>query len=137
MIASGKNSKTDNIKVAILLNLLGDEGFEYENPEDATKLETVINKFELYCKPLKNIVYEHFKFFKRDQLPGERIDQFIKALRNLASTCDFKEGDTLILDRIVLGVSDARMQERLLQKPDLKLSEAIDICRSMENSKVT
>lgn len=143
LTASGKNNKDDNVKVAILLNLLGDEGiriyntFEYLDNEDKNKIEVVLNKFETYCTPTRNMVYEHFKFFKREQLPNENIDHFITALKQLASTCDFKERDILIRDRIVLGINDRRIQEKLLQKPNLELSEAVNICRSMETSVAT
>ncbi|KAJ8972329.1 hypothetical protein NQ317_005911 [Molorchus minor] len=81
LLASGKSSKGDDVKIAMLLNLLGDEGiqiyntFEYEEGEDKKKLAVVLNKFGQYCNPLKNLVYEHFKFFKRDQLSSESIDQ--------------------------------------------------------------
>ncbi|XP_072384611.1 uncharacterized protein [Diabrotica undecimpunctata] len=143
LTASGKSEKPDHIKIAILLNQLGDEGlkifntFEYENVEDDQKYNVVLCKFDTYCSPLKNLIYEHFKFFKRDQLQNESIDQFVTALKQLASTCEFKEKDTLILDRIVLGTHDLRIQEKLLQCADLKLAQAIDICRAMENSAVT
>ncbi|XP_074025754.1 uncharacterized protein [Leptinotarsa decemlineata] len=143
LIASGKTSKADPVKIAILLNLLGDEAikiyntFEYEEDEEREKLATILSKFEAHFNPTKNLVYEHFKFFKREQLSCETIDQFITALKQLASTCDFKEKDVLIRDRIVLGVKDPRIQEKLLQSPDLKLTEAINICRSMEASVAT
>lgn len=121
LIASGKSNKEDKIKIAVLLNTLGDQGiqiyntFEYENEEDEKKYSIVLEKFDVYCSPLKNLVYEHFKFFKRDQLPHEGIDQFVTALKQLAVTCEFKERDVLILDRLVLGVRDLKIQEKLLQ----------------------
>lgn len=143
LLASGKCGKTDEVKIAILLNLLGDEAiqiyntFEFESTEDKKKLETIIAKFEAYCNPLKNLVFEHYKFFKRDQLPDETLDQFLVALRQLASTCEFKEKDVLILDRIVLGIYDLKIQEKLLQYSNLNLQTAVAICRSMENSAIT
>lgn len=143
LVASGKSDKKDNVKIAILLNFLGDEGlrifntFEYSDEEDEKKLSTILDKFDKYCQPIKNLVYEHFIFFKREQLQGESIDQFVTALRQLASTCDFKEKDVLIRDRLVLGVKDSRIQEKLLQYPNLGLSDAISICRSMEASVAT
>lgn len=143
LLASGKTNKSDEVKIAILLNLIGDGGlhiyntFEYEETENKNKLEVILEKFDKYCNPMKNIVYERFKFFKRNQLINESIDQFVTELKQLASTCEFKEKDMLIRDRIVLGVRDSRIQEKLLQNSDLKLNEAIDICRSMENSVFT
>ncbi|XP_050503479.1 uncharacterized protein LOC126882554 [Diabrotica virgifera virgifera] len=133
ILASGKSTKPDSIKIAVLLNYLGDEGiriyntFEYEEGEDKNKLSVVLEKFDQYCEPLKNQVFEHYKFFKRNQLQGETIEQFVMSLKELANSCDFKKKDVLIRDRIVLGVIDERIQEKLLQKPDLSLAEAINI----------
>nr|CAI5842937.1 unnamed protein product [Callosobruchus analis] len=83
-LATGKTNKPDDIKIVILLNLLGDEGLhifntlEFEEEGDnANSIETVLKKFDEYCNPVKNAVYEHFKFFKRDQHLGETIDQFV------------------------------------------------------------
>lgn len=143
LLASDKVGKTDKVKIAVLLNLLGDEAlqvyntFEYDAGEDSNKLETVLDKFEAYCNPIKNMVYEHYKFFKRDQNPNETVDQFVTALRQLASTCEFKEKDVLIRDRIVLGIRDPCIQEKLLQNPNLGLNEVIQISRSMECSAET
>ncbi|GJQ79083.1 hypothetical protein Trydic_g5339 [Trypoxylus dichotomus] len=69
-------------------------------------------------------------------LQGESIEQFTTALKELADTCEFKEKDTLIRDRIVLGIRDFRIQVKLLQCPNLSLSEAENISRSMETQKV-
>ncbi|KAJ8910235.1 hypothetical protein NQ315_002559, partial [Exocentrus adspersus] len=47
------------------------------------------------------------------------------------------ETEVLIRDRLVLGIRDPRIQERLLQESDLSLNDAIKICRSMETSVAT
>ncbi|KAK9730633.1 hypothetical protein QE152_g14380 [Popillia japonica] len=99
LIASGKANKPDEVKIAVLLNIIGDQGlsiyntFEYGTEEDRTKYETVLDKFEKHCNPLKNLVYEHYKFFIRDQHEGESVDEFTTELKKLASTCEFKEKD--------------------------------------------
>ncbi|KAK4884780.1 hypothetical protein RN001_001051 [Aquatica leii] len=54
-------------------------------------LVLLIHHLPAIKSPLTNIVYEHFKFFKRDQLPNETIDQFITTLKQLPTTCEFKE----------------------------------------------
>lgn len=67
LLASGKNDKKDNVKIAVLLNLLGDEAlaiyntFEYDeiSGENKEKLITILDKFEKYCSPRKNLVFEH------------------------------------------------------------------------------
>ncbi|GJQ66157.1 hypothetical protein Trydic_g4219 [Trypoxylus dichotomus] len=109
LLASGKSKESDEIKIALLMNFLGDEGiriyntFEFNEGEDRNKLSEILSKFDKYCQPVKNLVFEHYKFFKRNQLQ-------------------------------VLGIRDSRIQEKLLQHPNLSLSEAVNIIRSMETS---
>ena len=44
--------------------------------------------------------------------------------------------DSLIRDKIVLGVQDKKIQIRLLRKTDLSLHKATSICRAAEEVKV-
>ena len=55
-------------------------------------------------------------------------------LRTLAQTCGLCSclQDSLIRDRIVLGVADANTRKRLLQHSKLTLQQSIEICRSFE-----
>ena len=65
------------------------------------------------------------------QEPGEKVAHFVTALRSLAQTCDFQDiKDSLIRDRIVLGVADQRLTKRLLTAEDPDLRNASEICRS-------
>ena len=67
------------------------------------------------------------------QEPGEKVDHFVTALRSLAQTCDFRDiKDSLIRDRIVLGVADQRLTKRLLAAGDPDLTKALEIGRSEE-----
>ncbi|KAK9746917.1 hypothetical protein QE152_g5741 [Popillia japonica] len=78
MLASGKSNKTDDVKVATLLNFLGDEGieiyntFEYETEGDENKLNIVLKKFDEHCQPMKNIVFEH-EIFQTGSDDGRNI----------------------------------------------------------------
>ena len=53
---------------------------------------------------------------------------------NLAKSCNFCDcmSNSLIRDRIVMGVYDAGTRKHLLQKRQLTLQAAMDICRSDE-----
>lgn len=70
LLASGKNDKTDNETVAILLKFLGDEGiqiyntFEYQDAVDEQNPLMALEKFNNYCNRVNNLMYEHFKFFE-------------------------------------------------------------------------
>lgn len=66
--------------MALLLNIVGKEGVElYKtfnlSKESKNNLAVVLQYFEEYCIPMKNIVYESFKFFNRIQLGGEKFER--------------------------------------------------------------
>ncbi|KAL4718171.1 hypothetical protein ACJJTC_003386 [Scirpophaga incertulas] len=57
---------------------------------------------------------------------GETFDAFYTAIRKLAEYCNFDtQKDRMLRDRIVIGVSDHRMQQKLLEVKDLSLDKAV------------
>ena len=85
--------------------------------------------FQNYCNPRKNITFERHKFNTRNQEQGETIDQYATELRKLASTCQFKDlRDGLIRDRMICGIDNQTIRERLLRESDLTLEKALNIC---------
>ncbi|XP_011688911.1 PREDICTED: uncharacterized protein LOC105450661 [Wasmannia auropunctata] len=137
MTANGLHQKSDEVKVAIILNTIGEEGIDIFNnfnlsEEDQKKYEAVVKKFDEYLLPKKNIVYERFLFYKRVQEPNESVDNFVKELKKLAQNCEFTDKQDMIRDRIVLGIADLKTQEKLLGMTDLKLEKAVEICRARE-----
>lgn len=141
--ASGKDEEKDEKKkVAMLLNLIGDEALEVFNTfqfaagTSVDNLVDVLAKFESYCNPRKNLVYEQSKFFTHSQREGEPFDKFLIELRKLAQTCEFGDkNDQLLTLRVVLGINDRVLRERLLRVPDLTLVKAADYCRAAEVSR--
>ncbi|GFU92981.1 transposon Ty3-G Gag-Pol polyprotein [Trichonephila clavipes] len=66
LLATEKFGRTDKIKIAILLNLLGSEGLEIYNAfklESKANFSDVLQEFEEYCSPRQNVAYERYKFF--------------------------------------------------------------------------
>ncbi len=60
-------------------------------------------------------------------------EEYIRSLHELANTCDFgaaKDGN--IRDRLVIGILDCKLSERLQLLPDLTLRNAIDLVRQSE-----
>lgn len=141
MIATGNNTKTDQVKVAILLNVMGEEAVDiYQNlaieKEDQDKYDEVIKAFEKYLIPKRNVTYERFVFNNRNQKEGEPFDSFLQEIKNLIKTCEYGDQQEEILkDRIVIGIADKKIQEKLLYFDDLKLQKCVDICRSSEVTK--
>lgn len=140
--ASGLTTKTNDQKVAILLNAIGEEGveiyntFKFETDTDKDNLEKVLSEFEKYTSPKKNVVYERYKFYMRSQQEGELFDHFLTDIKILSKSCEFMDQtDSMIRDRIVLGAADLSLQEQLLKKQDLDLNKAVDCCRAAELTK--
>lgn len=70
------------------------------------------------------------------QKEGQSFDHFLAELKKAVKTCEYKEEDEMIRDRVVLGIKDKTTQERLLREERLDLTKAIAFCRITEISKV-
>lgn len=141
MVATEKGKKSDEIKCALLLTLMGEAALDVYNTftfaeDEVNKLAILTNKFEIYCNPKKNVTYERHKFNTRQQSLQETVDQYVTELKILAQTCEFSMlKDSLIKDRIVCGINNDQVRERLLREGDLTLERAVEICRAAEASK--
>ncbi|XP_037813721.1 uncharacterized protein LOC119604894 [Lucilia sericata] len=137
--AADLSGEPDQRKVAVLLNAVGEDGLELFqtfnlSSENKKKYQEVLAAFENFCVPEKRIVYERFLFFSRNQKDGEPFDNFLVDIKRLSKSCDFGEQQTsLMRDRIVLGINNKRLQEKLLEK-DVDFENAIEICRAAEIS---
>ena len=83
MVASGKNSKSDEVKAATFLHIAGPEALEIFNTlsfDDAGDDKKLVEKFEAYCIPRKNVTWERHVFNTRNQQSGKSIDQYVTDL---------------------------------------------------------
>ena len=139
MTATGTDKKEAEVKSATLLHFAGPEAieiyntFSWETNGDEKNISKILEKFENYCTPRKNITLERHIFNTRTQQPGESIDHYVTDLRKKASSCEFGTlHDSLIRDRIVCGICSDHTRSRLLKEVDLVLPKAIDMCRADE-----
>ncbi|KAJ8913367.1 hypothetical protein NQ315_008758 [Exocentrus adspersus] len=139
--ATGLAKKDSETKVAILLNVAGEEAqkkFQTFELTDAQRKDfnEVVQAFKIYGKPMKNETFDRYKFFTRAQQEGESFEHYITAIKVLAADCNFGTlEESLVRDRIVSGISDFAMQEKLLQQSDLTLKRAEQMCRASEVSR--
>ena len=138
-LASGLSEKDAGIQAAAFLHVAGPEALEIYNTfswptaDDKNKVDKIMEKFDQYCNPRKNITWERHKFNTRNQQPGETIDQYVTDLKTKAQTCEFAElKDGLIRDRIICDINCDRTRARLLKEGELTLQKALDICRANE-----
>ena len=79
-----------------------------------------------YFVPQRNVIYERALFNSRKQEPGEPVEEFITALHTLVEYCDYGNlRDQMVRDRIVVGLANAKLSERLQLDRKLTLDTAV------------
>ena len=93
-----------------------------------------MNKMEKFCIGEVNEIYERYCSNKWDKHPTESVDTFVAELKTLAKTCNFCDclRDSLIRDRIVLGIKNEQTTKKLLRMRDLTSNRCIDVRHSEE-----
>ncbi|XP_073965610.1 uncharacterized protein [Choristoneura fumiferana] len=139
--ASGVNTETAGVQASLLVNLIGPEGFDvyqtftFGSDKEKDDVNVIIKKFDAYFGAKVNITLVRYKFFTRNQEDGESIQTYLTALRLLSKDCEFGTlQEELIKDRIVCGVRNPTIRDRLLRSDDLNLDKAIKLCQAEEVS---
>jgi hypothetical protein len=127
-------------RAAAFLTCIGNEAYDVFrafqlSDTDKKDIDKVIAAFEEFCVGKVNVTYERYLFNQHSQEPNERFDVFLGELRRLAKSCKFEAmEDSLIRDRIVVGLRDDATRRKLLAQRDLSLNDAIDVCRASEQA---
>ena len=140
--ATDLETKSDQRKIAVLLHVAGEEAMEKFDTfgledDKKKKLDEVYKAFEDFCKPKVNESVERHLFFSRVQNSGENFSTFLTDLKKLSASCEFADlRDSLIKDRIISGISDSRLKNRLLREENLTLQKCVDICKAAELAEI-
>ncbi|XP_043235622.1 uncharacterized protein LOC122388509 isoform X2 [Amphibalanus amphitrite] len=102
--------------------------------DERQDVHAMIRQLEVYAIGQVNEVLERKRFNSRVQGDGETFDDFLTCLRDLSRSCNFCSScnESLIRDRIVIGLRSAETVQKLCAIPNLSLSAAISLCRSQE-----
>ena len=136
--ASGLSGEDEPRQVSTLLYCMGQEADDVLTSTNITEAErrsygSVMAKLDGHFQVRRNVIFERAKFNRRNQLAGESAEQYITTLYSLVETCnygDFK--DEMLRDRIVVGIRDARLSERLQLDADLTLDKVKKQVRQKE-----
>ncbi|XP_064465332.1 uncharacterized protein K02A2.6-like, partial [Ornithodoros turicata] len=143
--ATNLKAQPKEVQAATFLVTLGEEGrkicntLQFETEADRDDVDKLIEKLEEHCKPTLNLTYQEFLFGSRNQKEGERFDEWLTELRILAASCEFETLEKRMLrSRIILGVRDKKLQQRLIsENPSCKeckscgkLNHFVSVCRS-------
>jgi len=135
--------KDDAVKIGIMLSHAGREAREvfktlpWTAVGDDKKFDKVLEAFENFCSPQKNILYERYGFWTLQQDDDELIDAYLTRLKLKIDDCEYNTAvkTELTRDKFVFGLRDDSLKERLLRESDLTLSRAVSIVQRSESSK--
>ena len=135
---AAKIDKEDSpVRVAHLLNVIRKDGRDMFDTfslaeADRKDIAKVLQEFETRCTPVTNMIYERYIFNKRAQEPGESSDHYLTAIIKQAYRCQYGLKEELIRNRLVSGILNDQVSEKLLSKADLTLAKAIKQLKTSE-----
>lgn len=105
-----------------------------EKPQTKTyaEIETLL---KTHYEPAPLEIVENYKFHLRKQADGEKVADFVVALRRLSIHCNFGAYlETALRNQLVFGLRQQKVQNRLLETKGLTLEKAVDMATAMEAS---
>ena len=137
--ASGLAAERDEERqISTLLYTMGEEAGDILmstniSEADIKKYKEVMGKFDEFFGVRKNVIFERARFNRRCQNEGESVEQFITNLYQLAENCQYGGMKAeMIRDRIVVGIKDVALSQKLQLDPDLTLEKAKTQVRQRE-----
>ena len=135
--SSGLVKEKEESQINTLIYPLGDQEDDILTSFKLTMTQkqhhTVKTNFDEHFVVRRNVTFERAKFSRSHQEDGETVDTFITALHALAEHCDYGTlKDEMIRDRIVVGLQDSKLSEKLQLDPELSLAKVINHARQSE-----
>ncbi|XP_067940422.1 uncharacterized protein [Watersipora subatra] len=125
-----------NFARAVLMGTIGMRTVTLYSKCESAATDTVAQILDKIQGRIVGVRSETFdRYNSRKQQPNESVDTYVAALRLMIDQCNYTANnlkDSLIRNRIVMGISDETTRARLLQTPELTLRSCIDTCRTFE-----
>lgn len=137
-IASKLNKDDIQVQISALIYSMGPEAekiFTVFSEENFAEFSEVLNCFNNHFIPKVNTIHERALFHQRSQKPGENIEGYVRSLYDLAEHAQFHDKDSAIRDRLVVGIRDIDLSEKLQLNANLLLPEALTLARQHEQVK--
>ena len=101
--------------------------------EDRANYDTTIAKFDSFFNVRHNEIFERARFNRRNQQADETAEQYIMALYDLATKCNYGRFESeMIRDRSVVGIRDSALSLTLQLDAELTLEKAKKRIRQSE-----
>lgn len=137
--ASGLCTKPEEHQIDAFLYIMGDQSEDVLSTfqlsaEDSKNFDVVLQRFDSYFIPKRNIIFERARFNMRSQQDGESIEEFATTLHTLSKDCDYGNlREQLVRDRFVVGIQDSKLSAKLQLNAELTLQTALETARQVES----
>ncbi|GFR61085.1 polyprotein [Elysia marginata] len=85
--------------------------------------------------PRPSTIVQRFKFNTRVRAQEESIRAYVAELKRLTEFCEYGDKlEEMLRDRLVCGVNDRKIQQRLLSEGNLTFAKALEIAQAMETA---
>ncbi|KAI5726050.1 hypothetical protein M8J77_023254 [Diaphorina citri] len=136
IIAHELDEKPEKVKVAYLKLCMDEDTNEILDGTNEENVAALWKYLEEQVIPKNTTCFEQYKFFNRSQEENESFIKFYQDLKTVARNCEFgNQLDTIMKVRIVFGIKDNQVRERLLRNPNLTLQQVVDHCKGAEEAK--
>ncbi|XP_060542427.1 uncharacterized protein K02A2.6-like [Pantherophis guttatus] len=140
MVANDMQGLPDIRKKALFLSHCGPRVFDtaeaLSEPNSVHNISwsTLQTLLKDHYAPTPSKYVQRYDFRQRLQQEGESISEYVAALRKAATQCEYRDLDEMLLEQLICGVRDSRLQRRLLARSNLTLLIALDEARAQESS---
>ncbi|XP_037528558.1 uncharacterized protein LOC119405803 [Rhipicephalus sanguineus] len=137
--SSGLCVKPEQHQVDALIYIMGEQAEEIYatfalSEENSKKFDAVVEQFDEYFIPRRNVIFERARFSTRLQQDGESAEDFVTALHTLSKDCEFSaHREEFVRDRLVVGIKDKHLSARLQLDAELTLQKALNSVRQIES----
>ena len=134
-LASKLDREDKAVQISSLIYAMGPEAEKIYTTftDDNTTLQQVLAKFDEHFVPRINVLLERALFYSRAQQPDENVETYVRKLYELSEHADFpNRREESIRDRLVLGVRDRELWEKLQLQANLTLKDAVQQARQFE-----
>ena len=138
--ATGLADKSETQQIDTLLYCMGEDAEDVSlltskniSAEDRAKYDKVIEKFESHFRVRRNVIFERARFNRRNQREGETAEEYITELYGLVEFCEYGDlKDEMLRDRLVVGIRDVALSDKMQTDPKLTLESAKTLVRQKE-----
>ena len=126
-------------KRAILLSACGPSTYQLiRNLASPTKpaeksYDDLVKLISDHLHPTPTIACQRYNFNTRKQKEGESIAEYVAELRRIAEHCNYDAMlEEMLRDKLMCGVRDRRMRQKLLAEKDLTFKKAFELTQAIE-----